>query len=113
MAASFISSGGCQSRPFAFALSTMLATVAVEHPHENATLRTLTPMALSLWISLCLTISFSFSLDCKGALRAIWIALEKKTPLAGRILVLRVEVYQPTVERCGGAAWNGVAKVMQ
>lgn len=43
MAASFVSSGSSHSKPRAFALSATAATVAVEHPHENAMLRTLTP----------------------------------------------------------------------
>ena len=113
MAASFISSGSGHSKPPAFALSATVTTVAVEHPHENAMLRTLTPMALSLRISLYLTIFFSYSLDGQGTLRAIKIVMEKKTPLAGRVLVLRVNVHQPAVERCGSAVWNGVAKLMQ
>lgn len=112
MAASFISSGSGRSKPLAFALSATATTVAVEHPHENAMLRTLTPMALSLRISLHSIFSSPF-LDGRGTLRAIWIVLEKKTPLAGRVLVLRVNVYQSTVERCGSAVWSGVAKLMQ
>lgn len=50
---------------------------------------------------------------CQGTLRAIWIVLEKKTPHARRVQALRVNVYQPTMERRCSAAWNGIPKLMQ
>lgn len=109
IAASFVFSGSGHFKPLAFALSATVTAVAVECPHENDTLWTLTPMALSLRFSLYLTICFSFSLDNQSALRAIWIMLEKKTSLAGRVLVLRVNVCQFTVEQCGSVVWSGVA----
>ena len=33
--------------------------------------------------------------------------------LAGRVSILLVGVHQPTAERCGSNAWNGVAKTAQ
>ena len=38
------------------------------------------------------------------------IVLEKEAPLAGRVSILLVGVYQPTVEHRVSDTWNGVAK---
>lgn len=41
------------------------------------------------------------------------ILLEKEAPLAGRVSILLVGVYQPTVEHCSSDVWNGVAKAVK
>ena len=47
----------------------------------------------------------------KAPFAPIEIVLEKEAPLAGRVAIYLVGMYQPTVERCSSGVWNGVAKL--
>lgn len=46
----------------------------------------------------------------KDAFAPFEIVLEKEMPLMGRVAIIVTVTYQPIVERCSSALWNGIAK---